>query len=359
VITLIVFKEVKVKYEHLDTILKERLQDIRLSSSVNVIIDLKELFRKIFRPGTLPDSPDIPLLIEELAADVINTIAHYRNYLYKKGKYSSFYLLYSKNECEIMKAKEANYKREYYDKYFHNKAADKEVGYKIDATKKVVELLEKIVNNVPNSMFIETSQFDEYTVSRFLVEKTNTNELNIILSNDELFMQLLNDHTVMINMKSVTTELITKENAMKVLLGKENKVSIQLLPLIAAMTGTERYSLPNVKRFGPHKTFTVVEKLLDDRIILNQSYVDFPLKKEYFKSSEKSGQAILDAFDQVKNNYTVIINNDVFYSKQTDLTVLFNKTKAKYSWDYFLELNAKIFTRYPLNLDMLIKGESI
>jgi hypothetical protein len=356
---VIVFKEVKIKYEHLDAMLKEHLQDIRLSSSVNVIIDLKEMFRKIFRPGTLPDSPDIPMLVEELASDVINTIAHYRNYLYKKGKYSSFYILYSKAECDLMKAKESNYKREYYDKYFHNKDADKEVGYKIEASKKVVEVLEKIVNNIPNSMFIETSKFDEFTVARFLVEKTNKNELNIILSNDELFMQLLNEHTVIINMKSVSSDLITTDNAMKVLLGKDTTVSLNLLPLVASLTGTERYSLPNVNRFGPHKAFKLVERLLSENKILNQSYVDFPLKREYFTNLDKTEQSLLEAFDQVNKNYSVIINNDIYYSKQPELTILFNKAKSKYNWNYFLELNAKVFSRYPLNLDMLVKGESL
>ena len=97
---MVILNEAKPKHEHLDEILEDQLQDIRFSNQVNIIVDLKEILRKFFRPDI--DAEIIPRrqLLEEISADIINTIGHYRNYFYKKGKYTTFYILYSKEKCE-------------------------------------------------------------------------------------------------------------------------------------------------------------------------------------------------------------------------------------------------------------------
>lgn len=47
---MVIFNEAKPKYEKLDELLNDQLQDIRFSNQVNIIIDLKEVFKKFFRP---------------------------------------------------------------------------------------------------------------------------------------------------------------------------------------------------------------------------------------------------------------------------------------------------------------------
>ena len=66
---------------------------------------------------------------------------------------------------------------------------------------------------------------------------------------------------------------------------------------------------------------------------------------------------ILEHYDEIKQNFEIIRADDVVYSNQTNIMVKFNKPKQTYSVNHFLELNAKIFTTYPISIDMLLKGE--
>ena len=92
---MVIFNEAKPKYEKLDELLENYNQDIRLANQVNVIIDVKEITKKFFRPDVSSNIFSEKALKEEISSDLINTIGHYRNYFYKKGKYTNIFLLYS------------------------------------------------------------------------------------------------------------------------------------------------------------------------------------------------------------------------------------------------------------------------
>jgi hypothetical protein len=352
---MVVLNETKIKYEHLDTLLEDKLIDIRFGNDINVIVDLKEVIRKFFRPAILPESLNGRSVIEEIASDMINIIGHYRNYFYKKGKYSTFYFLYSKSECEIMKKKHPDYKKDYYAKYFN----DPEELEKIKIIKKVVEILDKIVNHIPNSSFIDTSMFDEYTVAKFLLEKTKSNEMNIVLSNDEMMAQLINKNTFMLNIKGLATKLLDSKNAISVFSEKETALSTNMMSLLLSIAGAKRYNLENVSRVGLIKAVSIVEKLIARNKLSDAEYVDFPFKKEDLNEKERSEKLLFDNFESIIRNYSLIKNSEVLYSNTTELSILFNKPPAVYTWNYFLELNSKVFSAFPLNLEMLLKGETL
>jgi hypothetical protein len=350
---MIVIREVKIKYDHLDIILKEKLQDIRFSSNVNVVVDLKEVFRKIFRPSILEEEKVNQLMVQELSSDIINVVAHYRNYLYKSGKYSSFYFLYSTKECAIMKEKYDGYKKEYYEGHFYSKEREKRIAL----VSKVAEVLSKILNQIPNCNFIDTSRFDEYVVAKYLVNKVPGNELNLILSNDEIMAQLIGKNTFMIDLRSNESEFIDSKNAVKILLDVDTKISSNLISLIASISGTERYSLENINRIGSKKSVKMVDYLLLKQKIFDREYIDFPLKLEELDPTNKIEKTIIENFELLKKNYSIITSNDVLYKYSSDIMLLFNKAKQSYPLNHFTELNAKVFTTYPLMLDMILKGE--
>jgi len=345
---MIILNEIKIKYDHLDTLLEEKLQDIRFSNNVNVIIDLKEIYRKFFRPNMLTVEGSKKLIIEEISSDVINIISHYRNYFYKKGKYSSFYFLYSKEECEIFKKIYPEYKKSHYEKHFDSiEDADK-----IAILKKVTEVLEKIIPNIPNTIFINTSKYDEFVVAKFIVAKSNSNEINIVLSNDEVFTQLVDGHTFLLNIKGINTDLVDSSNAVANITKSKSKLSSNMIPFILAFGGTKHYSLNNFPGIALIKAVNIIEQLLKENSLSDNSFVEFP---EFDKTQNTF---ILENYNELKLNYEIITGNKVLFSNTTDISTLFNKPKAPHSWNYFLELNSKIFTNFPLMLDMMLKGET-
>jgi len=344
---------VKIKYEHLETILKEKLQDIRFSNSVNIIVDLKEVFRKVFRPNILSEEEIGPRTIEELTSDIIGIIAHYRNYFFKAGKYSSFYFIYSKSECDLMKKKYDGYKKDYYEGHFY----DPEKQKRINMVDKTVKVLEKLIDQIPNCSYIDSSKFDEFTVAKFIVKKAPANELNFILSTDELFGQLLSKNTYMINIKGIKSELVSMENAVSVLFKQTASFSSRLISLVSCITGTEKYSLENIPNVGPFRAIKIIEGLIKANKLIDSEYVRFPLKLEKLDPNIKGEKLLIENFELIKRNFDIITNDDVLYSNLTDITILFNKPKQTHAQNYFLELNSKVFMNYPLSLDMLLKGE--
>ena len=61
----------------------------------------------------------------------------------------------------------------------------------------------------------------------------------------------------------------------------------------------------------------------------------------------------------LKKTYGVYTGNTILYSNKNDIATLFNKVKSVRTWDYFLELNSKIFVNFPLMLEMMMKGETL
>lgn len=351
---MIVFKEIKLKYEVLDTLLDDIVKNIRYSPSINIIIDLKEVLRKIFRPDILPEAEVRPFHSEEIASDIINIISHYRNYFFKKGKYTSFFFVYSKDECALMKTKYSGYKSEFYQKYFY----DPERSNRISVVKKAVEVAQRVINQVPNARFIDSSKYDELSIIKFIIQKTDKDELNFIFSNDEIMAQLINDHTFIIDIRGNNSSLINEVNGIQSLLKINSKLSTKMIPLIAAITGTERYSLSKINHVGNFRATKIVEHLVSRGKILDNEYIVFPLALEDLDKKIRNEEIIIDNFEQIKSNFNIIMNSDTLYTNEVDIATLFNKPKQIYPLNHFLEVNAKVFASFPLSIDMLLKGEA-
>jgi hypothetical protein len=350
---MIIFKEIKVKYEYLDVILEEHLRNIRYSNNVNVIIDLKEVVRKVYRPDILDENSITNETIEELSSDIIGIAAHYRNYFYKNGKYSSIFFFYSGKECSIMKAKFPDYKKEYYQKYLY----DPERAIRRGLIEKAVNISDKIINKVPNCQFIDSSDYDEFVMTKFLVQQIPKNEFTLILSNDEVMAQLISSNVSIINMKSTNSDLLTETNAVSKIFKKDTNISSKLVSLVSALIGTQHYSLYNIPNVGPHRAIKAVEHLLNTGKIMDTEYITFPIKVEKLDAKNTIEKMLIEHYDGIKKNYEIIRADDVLHSNQTNIKIKFNKPIQTYSTNYFLELNAKVFTNHPISIDMLLKGE--
>ena len=349
---MVILNEAKPKYEHLDEILEDQLQDIRFSNQVNIIVDLKEILRKFFRPDI--DAEIIPRrqLLEEISADIINTIGHYRNYFYKKGKYTTFYILYSKEKCEEILKKIPEYKKEYYEKYFN------ENDKKAAIIKDVVRVIEKISVQIPHVYFADTSKYDEFVYAKYLKSIIKENELTIILSNDDLFYQLLSKNIFLINLKGIKSELITKENCISKITKKEFSFSSDLLPLVLSISGIKKYSISSVPNVALIKACNIVQKLLNDGKIVDAESVKIPIEFSKLNPKNSLENKLILNKEIITKNYNFIKGDELFFAHKLTIPNDFisNPTKDIHE---FLNLNAKIFTSFPLQIDMLLKGEQL
>lgn len=352
---MILLNESKIKYEKLNSLLESVLCDITLSSQVNVIVDLKEVIRKVFRNG-IPEGASRRNLIEEISADVINIISHYRNYFYKNGKYTSFYFIYSKTECAEILKNYNSYKADYYMKYFKSEE-NKDI---IDIVQRVITICEKVINYTPNSYFIDSSKLDELVYVKYIIEKSNTNELNVILSNDPIMYQLLNKHTIALSLKGIKSELITESNAVGVILkNEEEHCSCKMIPLILAMAGHKKFSIKNVPGVAMVRAVNIIESLIAADLLIDADSVELPIKISELDVDDKLHKLIIRNIDLISSNYNLIRNDQLYFSNINLIPSAFVVKPINISKQTFLDLNAKLFTTHPIQLDMLLKGEKL
>ena len=148
--------EGKPRYSLLDDLLKEPLNDITIGTNVNVIVDLKQVYRKMFRNSIEIESTDpeyLKLEVERITSDIIGIVSHYRNYFYKYGKKSKFYFVYSEKECALLQQLNPDYKKEYYEKYF-NSEENKEKIKLLKRCNKALKIM--ITGYLPGCFYIES-----------------------------------------------------------------------------------------------------------------------------------------------------------------------------------------------------------
>lgn len=350
---MVIFNEAKPKYEKLDELLENYIQDIRLTNQVNIIIDLKEITKKFFRPDVTSDNFSRKILIEEISSDIINTIGHYRNYFYKKGKYTNFFILYSTKKCEKIINDFPNYKKDYYEKYFDSN------DEKIEIISKAVQVIEKVSKICPHVMFIETSKYDEYIYAKYIKTTTKENELLLILSNDDIFLQLLDKNTIVLNMKGIKSELLTIKNAVNIITKKdEYNFSSNLIPLILSLAGHKKHSITGLASVALIKACNIVSNLLERDIVKDFNSIEIPLEFSKLNINNKLDRSIIENRDEIIKRYNFIRGDELLYSNKLVVAAAFVSNKSM-NINSFKELNSKIFVNFPLQIEMIIKGEQI
>lgn len=351
---MLALNESKIKYEKLDELFGDLLFNIKFSQQVNIVIDLKEVIKKFFRPDLAPNIESNRLLIEELSADIINIISHYRNYFYKKNKYTTFFFLYSYNECEEFKKIFPNYKKEYYEKYFNSS----DNSEKIALVKKAIQVSEKVINKIPNAYFVDTSNYDEFLYVRFIIENSKESDLNILLSNDTIFYQLLNSHTVLLNIKGIKSSLVKNNNAISILTKKETNLTSAILPLLIALSGNEKYSIEGLPHVALIKATKIIESLIEREIMHDAESIKFPIEAVELNEKNKIDTLILSNIENLSKSYSLIRGDDIYFANKLNFgTALLPKKSG--TRETFLELNSKFFSMFPLQLDMFLKGEKV
>lgn len=352
---MVIFNEEKVKYEALNLLIEDIFSDIRFSKQVNVIVDLKEVFKKVFRPDVFPENIQSPgRLTEEITSDILGIISHYRNYFYKHGKYSSFYFLYSSYECENLKKIFPDYKKDHYEKYYHDPSI-------LKIKSKVIKVLSNFIPYIPNCSYIDCSKFDDVAVVKTLKNKIAENQFTLLLTNDLFWFQALNPVNMFaLNCKGIKSKLIRGNNAIKEATTIEKpKFSSNLLPLVLAIQGNKNYSLPKIRGIGPIRAYEIVNFLLKNGKIQDIEYLSFPLQYEILDSSHRYEKVLKDNFEELKKNYEIVSCTDLIYANETEIMQYFNTPKKVITANQLMDINAKLFPNFPINLDMLLRGETL
>lgn len=343
--------ETNVKYELLNDMFGDYLKNIKYSNNVNVIIDLKSVIKKAYRMDLDDLLPDQTKVIEEMASNIINMIGHYRNWLFKNNKYSTFYIFYSTKECEVLKKMYPNYKSKYYNKYLNNK--DEYLNMN-NITKTTVKLIKNICKYTPHTYFIDSSLFDEFVYINHLIRKVvGKNDLNLILSSDPVLLQVLDKRSFYVDMKGMNTSIVSEKEALKYLSELDTNISGNLLNIILSIAGCADYSVNNIEKHSYKKALRIIEKLFEKNLLVDKTYLGCP------DSILCNNSILAENIDLIKTNFSVIYPIELQLANEDILTSAYHKPTIKVSRKQFIELNNKVFPLYQIDINMLLKGEDV
>lgn len=343
--------ETMIKYKKLDELLNGPIYSSSdFGAPINVIFDLKSFFRKAYRMKELDVEPMIA--IEDISSSVINAIAHYRNYIYKYWRRTNFYLLYSEKECDQLVSEYPDYKKDYYGKYLHSDE-NKEMNQIIASA---LNRIKSIVKYIPNAFYLETSKLDEFVYLDIIAGKSDApNFKYLILSDDPVMFQSLSSTSYAIDIKGINSKTIDSASVLDYLCesDKANRISGSgLLPLVLAMTGTDRYSIDGIKNFGFKRAIKAISDLVVEKILVETRYMVFP-RDSVLKSRNK---AVVDSIDLIERNYHLLLpiesemkNADIVKSE-----IDAQSSKPVVTKKEFQNLNSRVFLNYPINVNGLL-----
>lgn len=159
----------------------------------NIFIDLhsmiKSLYSKVYNP-ILDQSPN------DIAAIIINIIAHYRRFFWDGYQVkTNFYLIYSTCSAHSTTIYYPNYNKSFIMTASVNKAVHNSINDNI-------QLVNEIVSYINNACLVCTT-FDTATMIKYIQDKNNDGLPNIIITKDEHTMQLLNENNVIYRPKKM------------------------------------------------------------------------------------------------------------------------------------------------------------
>lgn len=312
--------------------------------------------RKLFRPNINIDYSDFALRAEELASEIISIVAHYRNYFFKRGKYTTFYFLYSFRHClEIIKDF-PEYKHDYYQKY----VVSKEHEDKIKVINKVWKVLEKVFPYIPNAYFNETSDLDELVYTKYILENKPASDLAYILTNDQIIFQCADKSTRIITPKGSNSKVLTEATIMSELTERDtDKISSKMIPLVLSMAGYKKYNIPKIQGIAVKKAVDILEALVSSGKIEDKYSVEFPIKFSELSSKNKNEKILLDNSELISKNYAIISAEKYLNSHKLLLSNRFVSVPRESCKAVLLEMDSRLFVNYPINLEMLTKGEKV
>ena len=108
------------------------------------------------------------------------------------------------------------------------------------------------------------------------------------------------------------------------------------------------------------KACNIIQNLIDNKKVIDAESIAFPIEFSKLTEANKMEKMILTNKDQLSKNYELIRLDNVLFSHKFVITdYLLNYNSRSEGIRYFMELNSKIFSQFPLQIEMLLKGEKI
>lgn len=360
------------RYEKLDKLLKPYISKYKPYENVNIYIDLYNYLKQFYNPQIIETLNSLNNSEKyTISSHIINIISHYRHYFAsRKQMYTTFYFVYSTKECNYLKNILPEYKQDFYQKRLDTKHSVFGIFNNI-IINTVFPICKTFIDYVPHAYFINTMELDprggiHYLISTF--EKSN--ELNIIISNDDMYLQEIpiSEDILNLQVRSEKTRIIYKNNIYDYLIEgtKNSKESFSLLPehikLVLTMVSHKDYSIKAINNMGYSRSMKFWDKfdigILNE--ILNKGIISQYEKNNdlSFIKGKKDQQFIKEHYDEIKFNLSLINNSDILDNNfKNYIGIINSQIVNKVDVKGIKQVNNKYFAKEPVLIEYCFEGE--
>ena len=346
------FNAYKVKYHMMDTLLGPVIRSRKIQSC-NIFIDLDDIFHKLHRPVV---TKEVQLSGEhagkQIISNVMNIIAHYRQWAVRKGWQTRVIAFYSsaihggfKNNLYVPK-----YRKHFCDLNHELNGEYYFVNQAIRESEKLFRIMSQYIDKVYiiDSRFLEPS-----VIPLWFSENVFRASWNIVVSRDLYDLQYsYMDTWSFIYPKGENTRMFDRSNMWEMIASVEKvkeystNYDPSLFPLTFSVVGDPYRNIPRIKRVGWKTLFSIlkrVSKYAEDR---TKTTLQILLCQELVSKNT--------SMESITNNLNAI-DIEAQYARIGDIEKADLQSQIIDVPDYenLLELNQMYFSKYPINLPFL------
>lgn len=274
----------KIKYKVLDEIIPRVPRSFH---TINFHIDLNSLLRIILAP-TVSVTSSQPAQKVSLASSIINIVAHYREYYYRQGKLTKFYLYYNDRVPSVPSELLPEYGEKYFAKLSGNSP---EFMGKINYINDNLDKVEEVIQYVQNVYILrDISTVDGFAFAHYTMQKNESKqEGNIILTKDPIWYQLLsNPRTFVIYPKRDESFVIDQSNIFDNSYKKHKDLTRHCYLSVMCLEGVKTRNIPKIKNYKDVLDYAKTKSHVPQLMSRDESFPDFKVRLKSLSASYQS-----------------------------------------------------------------------
>lgn len=332
-------------------ILEKIFEDVKLSETVNVHIDLHSVLADLYKSTNYGETNWIDTEHGiAISSAIINMAAHYRLFFYSKYRINTRIFFYF---CRSKPKNNASYYSEYGNRFFNKYAECNEEFAPVNTeVSNNLKLTKIITDYIPDVYYMECKNIEPLVAASYMVNRYC--DTNIVLTRDIYWYQAVNlsPITYVLHSKRDDSYLITKKNIYDYLL-KDNQfkskyVTSELLSVIYSFSGVKSRDVRGLKQYGVVKIIKILDMAIN-RGLIKSSYTHIKNVLDEIYSGDES-PLLIDSFKAIDLQYQL---NELSVGQKTSLD---DCIVNKYNKKDLLNLNVTHYTDdYTLMIDELFK----
>ncbi len=345
------FNSYKSKYSLLDTYFRP-IRNTQMIRTINIFINLDDLLHRLHRPNVAREFQVIGKnAAKQMTSNIFNLIGHYKNWAVKNGMRPRVFIIYTtashsfKNSMYI-----PEYRKHYFQITSESNADFYFINQAISGSRGIIPVIAKYLRGIYaiDSKYLEPSAIPVYLAQKFKAD------WNLLISRDEYDIQYCYmDRWSVISPRGDQSLFITRKTMWDYLCARENTkmgnlhFDPKLFVVMNAIAGDRYRSIPKLKRCGWKTILGYVEGLSTD----DPSFYKFQEDRmcEMIQSKHLS-------VDEINRNiYCIDVEKQCAAFMETDRAIIDGCIEDMEDFQTLKQLNADIFTQFPLNLTFLCR----